>query len=311
MYELQAPAKINLHLHITGLTEQGYHLLDTSFAYVDVCDTLQIDTAPDLHVSCSDPVLSGEHNLVFRVLQALRTQYSVAQGLHVHISKNLPAQAGLGGGSSDAATALMAANHLWGLHLSSSELAEFATPFGADIPCFLFGAASMAHGIGEKLAPLDIPCEIKHIVLAHPGVGLSTVTVFERFDEVHGMVPGQLTPTQLTTIGAKATMRAGLTAGAAQALPLGENMLEDVSLKMCPELARLLAEMRQEVPASWMSGSGTACISLCESAGQAEKLEGHLVANQFATWTHAGKLLVRHPLFNSSMQPADWGVAKR
>ncbi len=306
MPELQAPAKINLHLHITGMTKQGYHLLDTSFAYVDVYDILHIDTAPDLHVSCSDPALNGEHNLVFRVLQALRAQYSVAQGLHVHVKKNLPAQAGLGGGSSDAATALMAANSLWGLHLGSNELAEFATPFGADIPCFLFGGASMAHGIGEKLAPLDIPCETQYVVLAHPGVGLSTATVFARFDEGHGMVPGQLTPT-----GVKATMRAGLTAGAAQALPLGENMLEDVSLKMCPELALLLAEMRQAEPTSWMSGSGTACISLCESAGQAEKLAGHLVANQFATWTHAGTLLARHPLHNSSMQPADWGVAKR
>lgn len=316
MLELLAPAKINLHLHITGMTPQGYHLLDTSFAYVDICDVLQIDEADDLRVTCSDASLNGEGNLVFRVLHALRETYQVAQGMHVHVEKNLPSQAGLGGGSSDAATALMAANHLWGLNLTSSELSIFAAPFGADIPCFLFGSASLGHGVGDKLESLDLPAGLQHIVLAHPGAGLSTAEVFAHFDSDHHLSAGQLTPpqftpSQLTTIGAKATMRAGLTAGAAQALPLGENMLEDVSVKMCPELARLLAEMRQTVPASWMSGSGTACISLCESAEQAESLAGHLVANHFATWTHAGTLLARHPLFNSSMQPADWGVAKR
>ncbi len=311
MPELLAPAKINLHLHITGVTPQGYHLLDTSFAYVDICDVLKIDEADDLRVSCSDASLDGENNLVFRVLHALRETYHVAQGMHVHVEKHLPAQAGLGGGSSDAATALMAANHLWGLNLTGSELSIFSTPFGADIPCFLFGAASMGHGIGDKLEALDLPAGVQHVVLAHPGAGLSTADVFAHFDAAYPASPGQLTPAQLTTIGAKATMRAGLTAGAAQPFPLGENMLEDVSSEMCPELARLLAEMRQQQPASWMSGSGTACVALCESAGRAEKLAGYLAANHFAVWTHAGTLLARHPLYNSSMQPADWGVAKR
>lgn len=311
MFKMLAPAKINLHLHITGITPQGYHLLDTSFAYVDVCDVLHIEKAEDVRVTCSDASLDGENNLVFRVLHTLRENHQVAQGIHVHVEKNLPSQAGLGGGSSDAATALMVANHLWGLNLTSRELSTFATPFGADIPCFLFGAASIGHGIGDKLEPLELSEAPQHVVLAHPGVGLSTAEVFAHFDSTHAAHPGQLTPAQLTLTRAKATMRAGLTAGAAQALPLGENMLEDVSLKMCPELALLLAEMRQAEPASWMSGSGTACISLCGSAGQAEKLAGHLVANKFATWTHAGTLLASHPLFNSSMQPADWGVAKR
>ncbi|PIS19467.1 MAG: 4-(cytidine 5'-diphospho)-2-C-methyl-D-erythritol kinase [Zetaproteobacteria bacterium CG12_big_fil_rev_8_21_14_0_65_55_1124] len=311
MHKLQAPAKINLHLHITGLTKQGYHLLDTSFAYVDVCDILHIDTAPDLQVSCSDPALNGEHNLVFRVLQALRAEYSVAQGLHVHVEKNLPAQAGLGGGSSDAATALMAANRLWGLHLTSSELTRFATPFGADIPCFLFGGASIAHGIGERLAPLELAPEDQYVVLAHPGVGLSTAAVFTYFDEGHGMAPGQLPPAELTPLGVKATMRAGLKGGAEESLPLGENVLETVSLQMCPELARMLAAMKQEQPSSWMSGSGTACVSLCDSAAQAEEMAERLAAGGLAAWTHAGKLLAQHPLHNSGMQPADWGVAKR
>lgn len=305
MPELAAPAKINLHLHITGLTEQGYHLLDTSFAFVDACDLLHIDTSPELLVSCSDASLSGENNLVFRVLQALRTRYNCAQGLRVHIDKQLPVQAGLGGGSSDAATALLAANRLWELYLTGSELAAFATPFGADIPCFLYGQASMASGIGEKLSPLALTPGVQYILLAHPGVGLSTAEVFARFDEEHGLLRGQLTPHRV-----KATMRAGLK-GAAERLcdaqlPLGENALEEVSMQMCPPLARLLAAMRREQSASWMSGSGTACVALCNSRTQAEQLAERLAAENLAAWTHSGTLLDCHPLSASDMRPADW-----
>ena len=306
MLELPAPAKINLHLHITGLTKRGYHLLDTSFAYVDVGDILHIHTSANLQVSCSDPALNGEHNLVFRVLQALRSQFSVSHGLHVHVEKRLPAQAGLGGGSSDAATALMAASHLWGLGLDSHELSTFAAPFGADIPCFLFGSASLAQGIGEQLSPLQLPEEIQHVVLAHPGTGLSTAEVFARFDQAHGMHPGQLTPP-----GAKANMRAGFRGATAEQLPLGENMLEDVSVAMCSQLGDMLEFMRREQASSWMSGSGTACVAFCESAGQAKQLTGRLAAEGLAAWVHTGTLLARHPLHDSGMQPADWGVAKR
>ncbi|HCS12987.1 MAG: 4-(cytidine 5'-diphospho)-2-C-methyl-D-erythritol kinase [Zetaproteobacteria bacterium CG06_land_8_20_14_3_00_59_53] len=305
MFKLPAPAKINLHLRITGLTEQGYHLLDTSFVYVDACDTLHIDTASDLHVSCSDASLNGEHNLVFRVLQALRSEYNVAQGLHVYVEKYLPAQAGLGGGSSDAATALLAANRLWGLHLTGSELAAFATPFGADIPCFLFGRASMAAGIGERLTALSLHHDLPHIVLAHPGVGLSTKEVFTRFDNAHGLLPGQLTPQ-----GVKANMRAGLKGSAERLcgtqLPVGENDLEAVSALMCPDMAQMLTAMRREQETSWMSGSGTACVALCESSTQSEKLAERLAAEQLAAWTHTGKLLDCHPLTHSDMRLADW-----
>lgn len=310
MLELPAPAKINLHLRITGRTKQGYHLLDTSFAYVDACDVLRIEADSKLQVSCSDATLNGADNLVFRVLHALRDRYGVAKGLRVHVEKRLPSQAGLGGGSSDAATALMAANRLWALDLDSRELAAFATPFGADIPCFLFGQASMAAGIGEELSPLALMPRTQHVVLAHPGVGLSTAAVFARFDSEHDLKPGQLTPR-----GAKATMRAGLKAAAARLceapLPLGENALEAVSEQLCPELARLLAAMRRERPASWMSGSGTACVALCDSGEQAGELAERLAAEHLAAWTHTGKLLDCHPLAGSGLQPADWGVAKR
>ncbi len=311
MIKALAPAKINLHLRITGITTNGYHLLDTSFAYTDACDVLHIEAAEYLDITCSDSSLNGEKNLVYRVLDALRCKYRVNQGLHVHIEKHIPSQAGLGGGSSDAATALIAANHLWKLKLSSNELITFAAPFGADIPCFLFGQPSLARGIGEQLEPLNPTPEIHHIVLAHPGIGLSTAEVFRRFDAKSdadfgpktGMRSSQLTPSE-----AKATIRAGLTGGT---LPTGENTLEAVSCEMSAELVALLSGMRQTHPKSWMSGSGTACVSRCENAADAVRLADRLVTEGIAAWSHAGSLQSRHPLYGSGMEPLDWGVAKR
>lgn len=303
---LPAPAKINLHLDITGRNAQGYHLLDTSFVYVDACDRLHVEAADTLRVTCSEPALEGENNLVFRVLAAMRQAYGVDAGLAVHIEKHLPAEAGLGGGSSDAATAMLAANKLWGLNLESAELARLGAPLGADIPCFLFGVSSLAEGIGDKLTPLVLPTGEQHVVLAHPGVGLSTAAVFERFDELHALAPGELTPPE-----AKATMRAGWRGSAEQLLLQGHNALEAVSVELCSELGRLLAAMRRETPTSRMSGSGTACVAFCGSAAQAEELAGQLTTQGLAAWVHTGKLLPRHPLHGSGMQPVDWGVAKR
>ncbi|MDQ6986402.1 MAG: 4-(cytidine 5'-diphospho)-2-C-methyl-D-erythritol kinase [Mariprofundaceae bacterium] len=315
MIEIPAPAKINLHLRITGITADGYHLLDTSFAYTDVCDVLHISTAENLDVSCSDPTLNGADNLVFRVLDALRRQYRINQGLRVHIEKHIPAQAGLGGGSSDAASALIAANHFWQLGLNSRQLITFATPFGADIPCFLFGQSSLASGIGEQLLPLDLSTmitpEIRHIVLAHPGSGLSTTAVFAKFDSQfsaangsdNGTGSGQLTPSET-----KATIRAGLTG---DMLPVGENMLESVSCAMSSALVGLLSGMKRTHLQSWMSGSGTACVSRCENATDAERLADRLITEGCASWSHAGRLLSRHPLQGSGIEPDDWGVAKR
>ena len=164
-------------------------------------------------------------------------------------------------------------------------------------------------GIGEKMSALPLPRHLPPVVLAHPGAGLSTAGVFARFDEAHNLQAGQLTPQ-----GAGATMRAGLKAASGKLaglpLPVGENDLEDVSGGMCPELGRLLQGMRKVNGASWMSGSGTACVALCDDEAQADMLARQLAEQHHATWTHAGKLLANHPLLGSDLQPADWGVAK-
>ncbi len=293
--KLPAPAKINLHLTVTGKTANGYHTLDTSFSYVDVSDILSIENADSLHVTCSNPDLNARNNLVFRVLEGMRTTFNIAQGLKVHIEKRLPVQAGLGGGSSDAATAIMAANKLWGLHLNSKTLIEFATPFGADIPCFLFGRTSRATGVGERLIDLGSGIEGAHLVLAHPGPGLSTASVFSRYDNMsHRFEVG------LTHPGAEDIIRAD-PAGAEntpsrpKAFRAGENALEPAACAMCPELAALLKYMRSQVEHAWMSGSGTACVALMAGAEDARSLAHRLQQKKLAAWTHAGSILPRHP----------------
>jgi len=178
---LPAPAKINLHLHIRRLMHNGLHELDTSFAFTEAHDLLHFRPANSIEVSCSEAHLGGEHNLVHRVLTALQQRQQVNQGLCVHIDKQLPEQAGLGGGSSDAATALMYANKAWDCKLSQAQLIDFAAPFGADIPCFLYGRASLACGIGEKLIDYPNPLSEQTLLLAWPGSGLSTAAVFKHF----------------------------------------------------------------------------------------------------------------------------------
>jgi 4-diphosphocytidyl-2-C-methyl-D-erythritol kinase len=288
-----APAKINLHLRVGGILPDGRHALDTSFAFVDIADRLDIEPAAAIEVSCNRPHLSGPANLVHRVLEALAAEHGVAMGLKVHIDKQLPEQGGLGGGSSDAATALWVANRLWGLDLGSDALIRFAAPMGADIPCFLFGEASLARGVGEQLSPYPSPLPDTSILLAHPGEGLSTAEVFRRFDALHK-------PPRTDTIAARSEQ------AAIGGIAIGENDLESVACAMSPGLSRLLAAMREHASTAWMSGSGSTCVALVGDAGQGRALAGELAKRGLAVWTHVGRMRRFHPL-----RDEDWGVAKR
>ncbi len=294
---LPAVAKINLHLRVYGKGSGGYHNLDTSFVYVDVADTLVIHEANKLIVTCSEPNLNGEKNLVFRTLEALRRTFRVSRGLEVHVHKRIPIEAGLGGGSSDAATALAAANVLWRLNLERDRLIEFARTFGADIPAFLYGRASRARGIGDILQPLKFDPPGGDVVVAWPGSGLSTSAVFARFDADRGEEALELTPS-----GAGDILRTASRAVADASLPLGLNDLEQVACKMCPGLDALLTAMRAGGRRAWMSGSGTACVALVENAAAARELARALIRKGMATWTHAGRLLFRHPLDVSALK---------
>jgi len=274
---LPAPAKINLHLRVTATLDNGYHALDTSFAFVDVCDWLHIGRSDTLEVTCSRDHLNGADNLVQQLLFQFQQQHGVRQGVRIHIDKRLPEQAGLGGGSSDAATALLAVNQLWGLHLSRQQLIDFAAPLGADIPCFLFGSASLACGIGEKLRPYPRPLPAETLLIAHPGAGLSTAAVFAQHDCA-------LTP-QMTAD----TMRAPSEAA------IGCNDLQSAATKLLPSIANLLAAIDDNAQLAWMSGSGSSCVGLFADRQQAVLCAEQLQRDGLATWVHVGCLLDRHP----------------
>lgn len=289
MNTFPAPAKINLHLKVTGILENGYHELDTSFAYVDIADRLTITPADRLDVTCSKPDLNGENNLVYKVLDALRNQHGLSGGLSIHIEKILPDQAGLGGGSSDAATALMVANRYWKLELSTEELITFATPFGADIPCFLFGQASLASGIGEELSIYPEKLPEGYILLAHPGVGLSTPTVFNCYDQQPNRASALTHHNRADTIRDRSKTATGKTA-------IGSNDLEACACSLSSEVDCLLKEMRNTSKRAWMSGSGSTCIALFASRQEAEDAASMLQERKLSNWTYVGKLLAKHPL---------------
>ncbi|MDQ6993354.1 MAG: 4-(cytidine 5'-diphospho)-2-C-methyl-D-erythritol kinase [Mariprofundus sp.] len=278
--KLAAPAKINIYLAITHIRTDGMHELDTAFAFSDVCDWLHISPADNIDVSCSRPHLGGEANLVHRLLSAFRKRYQINQGLAVHIDKHIPEQAGLGGGSSDAATALMAANKSWQVNLSIAALIAFATPFGADIPCFLYGQASIAHGIGEKLLAYPDPLPDLTMLLAWPGSGLSTAKVFNHFDSTHSALTA---PQQLDSM--RRVQR-----------KLGQNDLEQSACSMSQPLSKLLQSLRKQSDIAWMSGSGSACIALCQSPEQATDIAQVLLTEKLASWTHIGNIRRLHPL---------------
>ncbi|AYH05882.1 4-(cytidine 5'-diphospho)-2-C-methyl-D-erythritol kinase [Pectobacterium parmentieri] len=175
-----APAKLNLFLYITGQRQDGYHLLQTLFQFLDYGDTLTIRPRDDDQINLLTPVdgVDNEQNLIVRAARLLQ-QHSDRPthfGADISIDKRLPMGGGLGGGSSNAATVLVALNHLWQSGLSVDSLAELGLQLGADVPVFVRGHAAFAEGIGEQLTPANPP--EKWYLVAHPGVSIATPLIF-------------------------------------------------------------------------------------------------------------------------------------
>ena len=174
-----APAKLNLFLHINGRRADGYHELQTLFVILDVGDELQIrvDESDEITLQPEVPGVPLEQNLIYRAALLLKARSARPLGAHIHLEKRLPMGGGLGGGSSDAATTLVALNHLWQLGLSEDELAEMGRTLGADVPVFVRGRTAFAEGVGEKLQPVEIPS--KWYLVVHPQVHVSTAQIFQ------------------------------------------------------------------------------------------------------------------------------------
>lgn len=184
MTQWPSPAKLNLFLYITGRRADGYHTLQTLFQFLDYGDTLSLEPRRDGEIHLLTPVdgVAHEDNLIVRAARLLmktaaeRGRLPAGSGADIRIEKRLPMGGGLGGGSSNAATVLVALNHLWQCGLSLDELAELGLTLGADVPVFVRGHAAFAEGVGETLTPVE-PAE-KWYLVAHPGVSIPTPMIF-------------------------------------------------------------------------------------------------------------------------------------
>lgn len=176
--EIPAPAKLNLFLHITGRRDDGYHTLQTLFQFIDFQDNLQIQATNQSDIKLTGDMMgiAVADNLIFRAAHLLQTHTGCGLGAHIHLNKRLPAGAGLGGGSSDAASTLLALNRLWQLNLTIDALAQLGVSLGADVPVFIRGQAALATGIGEELTPFDPP-EDWHLLLM-PACHVTTAQLF-------------------------------------------------------------------------------------------------------------------------------------
>ncbi|MGE0114395.1 MAG: 4-(cytidine 5'-diphospho)-2-C-methyl-D-erythritol kinase [Steroidobacteraceae bacterium] len=174
-----APAKLNLCLHIVGRRADGYHLLQSAFQFIGLCDELRFFQRPAgvIERIAGPAEVPPEQDLVVRAARLLSAAAKVRQGVAIELHKRIPMQAGLGGGSSDAATVLVALNHLWGCGLSVDRLAELGLQLGADVPVFVRGRASWAEGVGELLTPVDFP-ELSYLVI-QPPVSVRTAEIFQ------------------------------------------------------------------------------------------------------------------------------------
>ncbi len=232
-----APAKLNLFLHIVGRRSDGYHLLQTAFRLIDLCDWLRFSPREDGEISLARPVagVAADENLVLRAARLLQKEGAARAGVDIDLEKNIPVGGGLGGGSSDCATTLAVLNRLWDLALPAKRLAALALTLGADVPFFLFGRNAFGEGVGEELAALDLP-QAWYVVLIPP-VAVSTRAIFAAPE---------------LTRNSKTIKISGFSGG------FGRNDLEPAVCRRHPEVARHLEWLRRFGDAR-MSGSG-ACV---------------------------------------------------
>ncbi len=181
-----APAKINLFLHITGRRADGYHTLQSVFELLDFYDTIRIrpNNSGEIRRVNAVPNVAESQDLAIRAALALQKSTGCQQGADIHVEKHIPMGGGLGGGSSDAATVLLALNHLWDLHLSRAQLMQIGLTLGADVPVFIFGQTAWAEGIGELLSPVDLPQQSTnnqqdaYYVVLTPNIQVPTMQIF-------------------------------------------------------------------------------------------------------------------------------------
>jgi len=249
LYDVPAPAKINWFLHVTGRRADGYHLLQSLFVLIDWADTLHFERRADGALIRHDlSAALPADDLTLRAARLLQAESACPLGADISTEKRLPWAAGLGGGSSDAATTLLALNRLWGLHWPRQRLLALAQQLGADVPFFVGGRNAFAEGVGERLTPLDVPRQ--WLAVVKPAAGLSTAQIFTH--------PALVRDTP-------AVILAGFLADASKPgfwqSDWGRNDLEPPARDRCPEVAQAAEWLQRQFGNSRMTGSGSAVFA--------------------------------------------------
>jgi 4-diphosphocytidyl-2-C-methyl-D-erythritol kinase len=285
-YPWPAPGKLNLFLHIVGRRSDGYHLLQTAFQFIDLCDELRFWQRADgvIERVGEVPDVPAGADLALRAARVLAAQHRVRAGVGIELHKRLPVQGGVGGGSSDAATVLVALNRLWRLDLSVEALSALGLGLGADVPVFVRGQAAWAEGVGEQLTPADFPAPI--YVLVQPDVTVTTAELFQA--------------TELTRDSPIITMTGFLATG-------GRNDFEPVVRRRYPAVAEVLDWLGRVAPAR-LTGTGS-CVY---AAMPDERTAREALARLPVRWRgYVVRGLNRSPLLERvRLEEAQTGVAR-
>ncbi len=242
LYDVAAPAKLNLFLHITGRRDDGYHLLQSVFMLIDWCDTLHFELRADRQISREDlgTALPAD-DLVLRAARALQAAGAISVGAHIGIEKHIPTQAGMGGGSSDAASTLLALNRLWKLDFSLQTLQQIGLKLGADVPFFLAGQNAWVEGVGEEMTPIHLPKG--QFLVVKPAQGLDTGAIFSdpslKRDSETAIISGF----------------------SAEAFGFGRNDLQGVAERLCSGVIQALEWLASLGLKGRMTGSGSAVFA--------------------------------------------------
>lgn len=277
-----APAKLNLFLHITGRRPDGYHTLQTVFQLLDWGDTLHFKRRDDGLITRSTEIadVPPEHDLTVRAATLLKTHTGSSAGVDIELEKRLPMGAGLGGGSSDAATTLLALNRLWKLNLPRLELQALALKLGADVPFFVFGKNAFAQGVGEALDVVQLPP--RHFLVVTPRVHVPTAAIFSEKALTRDSKPLTITD-----------FPAELSCNTEWPESFGRNDMQQVVVEKYAEVAQVLRWLENVAPAR-MSGSGASVFAAFRSKAEAEAVQAKLPGEWNSAVTAS---LDQHPLF--------------
>lgn len=272
-FVLRAYAKVNLTLEVLGRRPDGFHEVRTVLQSISLADRLTLNAAPDFAFSCEDPALAGQDNLVVRAVLLLRERAGGSPGAHLHLEKGIPVAAGLGGGSADAAAALVGLDRLWGLGLPDEDLLPLAEELGSDVPFFLRGGTALASGRGERLESLP-SLGLRWLVLLIPPTLLPNKTA---------RLYQSLSPADYGDGLASNALAAVLWAGTPIAPDLLINSFTHAASRRFPELERYARALSDAGAASvHLSGSGPSLFTLVDSEERSRELAGRLVRGGYA-----------------------------